>query len=210
MSNIEYYKMLIILLCNKIYYRGTVFTLSYYSEELITDTFMLVECFSGDCVFQILRIAGLNSGEFVGYVPKGILKGTHRAVTRKELIRAIKHNFNKPVLRSLKFIDIYNLTFSASKTFATGDSNKECILGSIFNVKYKYDGRKNEEKFILARSDMPERLFQIIIVYDYYAGTIAGYISYQFDNVLSCSFEHLKKELEICVYGKVLELDKVR
>ena len=84
------------------------------------------------------------------------------------------------------------------------------IAGSIFYVKYKFDGIIKEEEFILVETFEKDKLFQIVAISGYYAGMTEGYIPYQFEKERFCSFEHLKKELEIWVYEEVLNLQEVK
>jgi len=84
------------------------------------------------------------------------------------------------------------------------------IAGSIFKVEFKHDGIIEQEKILLARTFEPQKLFQVITISGYHAGEIEGYISYQFENDLFCSFEHIEQELKIWVYLDLISLKEYK
>lgn len=97
--------------CNKIFYRGTIFTISYLDSLRKQGSFMLVECFEEKYVFQIICISGTFPGKIFGYIEKGILQKTHDAITFEELVGGIKSNLMNPDLDSLKFKNKYKIRF---------------------------------------------------------------------------------------------------
>ncbi len=97
--------------CNKIFYRGTIFTISYLDNLLKQGSFILVECFEEKYVFQIICISGTFPGKVFGYIEKGILQKTHDAITFEELVGGIKSNFMNPDLDSLKIKNEYKIQF---------------------------------------------------------------------------------------------------
>ena len=96
---------------DNIFYRGTIFTISYLNGSRRRDSFMLVECFEKKYVFQIICISGAFSGKVFGYIEKGILHKTHEALTFEELVAGIKSNFMNPDLDSLKIKNEYKIQF---------------------------------------------------------------------------------------------------
>lgn len=94
---------------NKIFYRGTIFTISYFWDREERDSFVLAEC-QDDGFIQIICISGYNSGTIMGYIKRGILR-TERGITYKELVEGIKVNTLNPDLNSLKVEDEYNIKF---------------------------------------------------------------------------------------------------
>lgn len=100
-----------ILLENRKFYRGTIFTISYFWDKKECDSFLLAECWDENYIFQIVCISGYNAGTVLGYIKKGTLSGTHRAITYEELIDGIKENFMNPDLESLKIEDEYKPRF---------------------------------------------------------------------------------------------------
>ena len=97
--------------CDKIFYRGTIFTISYLNGSQRRDSFILAECFEKKYVFQIISISAPFSGMVFGYIEKGILQETHDAITFEELVDGIKKNLINPELESLKIRDEYNVRF---------------------------------------------------------------------------------------------------
>ena len=95
---------------NKIFYRGTIFTISYFFFFEERDSFVLAECQDDGFIFQIICISGYNSGTIMGYIKRGILR-TERGITYKELVEGIKVNTLNPDLNSLKVEDEYNIKF---------------------------------------------------------------------------------------------------
>lgn len=96
---------------DQIYYRGTIFTISYLGDIQERESFLLTECFEDEYVFQIICISGYGAGTVQGYIKKGVLARTHRAITHEELIEGIKYNFLNPDFDSLKIEDEYNIKF---------------------------------------------------------------------------------------------------
>ena len=97
--------------CDKIFYRGTIFTISYLNGSRRRDSFILAECFEKKYVFQIICISGPFSGMVFGYIENGVLQETHDAITFEELVDGIKRNLINPELDSLKIRDEYNVRF---------------------------------------------------------------------------------------------------
>ena len=95
---------------NKIFYRGTIFTISYFWDREERDSFVLAECHDDGFIFQIICISGYNSGTIMGYIKIGIFR-TERGITYKELVEGIKVNILNPDLSSLKVEDEYNIKF---------------------------------------------------------------------------------------------------
>ena len=95
---------------NKIFYRGTIFTIYYFWDREERDYFVLAECQDNGFIFQIICISGYNSGTIMGYIKRGIFR-TERGITYKELVEGIKVNILNPDLSSLKVEDEYNIKF---------------------------------------------------------------------------------------------------
>ena len=95
---------------NKIFYRGTIFTISYFWDRRERDTFVLAECQDDDFIFQIICISGYNSGTIMGHIKRGIFR-TARGITYKELVEGIKENILNPDLNSLKVENEYKIKF---------------------------------------------------------------------------------------------------
>ena len=95
---------------NKIFYRGTIFTISYFWDRKERDTFVLAECQDDGFIFQIICISGYNSGTIMGYIKRGIFR-TERGITYKELVEGIKENILNPDLNSLKVENEYKIKF---------------------------------------------------------------------------------------------------
>uniref|UniRef100_A0AB33IVI6 Uncharacterized protein n=2 Tax=unclassified Prevotella TaxID=2638335 RepID=A0AB33IVI6_9BACT len=96
---------------NTIFYRGTIFTISYFWDRPERDSFILAECEGKNLLFQIICISGYNSGTVLGYIKKGALSSIQRAITYEELVEGIIHNFLNPDLSSLKIENEYNIKF---------------------------------------------------------------------------------------------------
>jgi hypothetical protein len=87
---------------------------------------------------------------------------------------------------------------------------KMYIAGSIFEVRFRHNGRVEQEKILLARTFEPNKLFQVITLSGYHAGEIEGYIPYQFNDSRSCSFAYLEQELKIWVYSDLISLKEYK
>lgn len=96
---------------SRLFYRGTVFTISYFWDRPERDSFVLAECQEGKFIFQIVCISGYNSGTVMGYIRNGVLSKTHCAITYEELIDGIQNNFMNPDLKSLKIENEYEIKF---------------------------------------------------------------------------------------------------
>ena len=95
----------------QIYACGTIFTISYFWDYYRTETFILAQCFEEDYEFQIITITGYHAGTISGYIKKGVLKDTHRAITHEEFIEGIKYNFLNPDWATLKIENEYKTKF---------------------------------------------------------------------------------------------------
>lgn len=125
---------------------GTIFTISFFWDRPERDTFILAESHDAENVFKIVCISGYSAGTLSGYIKKGVLKETRRAITYTELTEGIKYNILNPDLNSLKIEDGCKIKFGRSLKI---NCDKIFYRGTIFTISY-LNGSQRRDSFILA------------------------------------------------------------
>ncbi|MBR3940216.1 MAG: hypothetical protein IKJ67_09650 [Bacteroidales bacterium] len=151
---------------------GTIFTISFFWDRPERDTFILAESHDDENVFKIVCISGYSAGTQSGYIKKGVLKETRRAITYTELIEGIKYNILSPDLNSLKIEDGCKIKFGRSLKI---NCDKIFYRGTIFTISY-LNGSQRRDSFILAECFEKKYVVQIICISGPFSGMIFGYI----------------------------------
>ena len=87
--------------------------------------------------------------------------------------------------------------------------------GTKLRVVYTHDGIRENQICILANTFEDDKLFQVISINGYHAGSIEGYIRRQYDlknlnKTNICSGAHLQQELEERVFQNIETIEVLK
>lgn len=81
------------------------------------------------------------------------------------------------------------------------------FAGTKFKVDYVFDGHKKSHEAILAQTFEEDFVFQVIVISEFEAGLIKGYIHKEFSDIHAVTYNYLYKEAEKMIYSKIIKLE---
>lgn len=78
--------------------------------------------------------------------------------------------------------------------------------GTCLDVEYAFEGIVKRRKVMLAECYEEEKVFQVIDIQGYDAGTIFGYIPVEFEDAECVTYEHLERMINEYVFPNVISL----
>lgn len=87
-----------------------------------------------------------------------------------------------------------------------GKTDRIYYRGTIIEVSYKWEGRRECHQAILAELHEDGFVFQVIQINEHHAGCIDGWLHNQFESVVAVTYDFLFEELKRQCYSQLYDL----